>query len=103
MTPLVDGGTAITITVLFGLIGIIMISQAQAKQHHRAGWIITGFAAFVVSIVYSLPVVFHVPVVEAREALRTALIVYSGNYIILHADVLRALIRRIKSWKFHRS
>lgn len=105
MTPLIDDLTAALIAVLFGLIALITIHEARRKGHR--GEIATGLAAIMVSVVYLMPVLFNVPVVDIRGALRVALVMYSLNYTVSHygvlANIWRGTAKRIKTWNSRRS
>lgn len=102
MTPLIDDVTAAIILVQFVLMAIVMFDNAYQRRMPWS-WVITGIAALMVAGVYAMPVLFNVPVVEIRGAFRLSLIVYAFNYLIVHYDVFVRIIKKIKTWNFHRS
>jgi hypothetical protein len=92
---------------VFVVIAIIMLYEAWQNAPRTKGDALTAFAALVVGIIYAIPLLFDVRVVDMRGALRAALITYGANYIISHHRSLFAFVRAItghfKKWKLHRS
>lgn len=107
MTPLTDDITSFITATVFITIAVIMFYEArQTNPRVRAGSI-TAFAAAIVGIVYSIPLLFDVQVVHMRGVLRFALIIFGANYIISHYqslfDLIRGIFGRVKTWRSHRS
>ena len=106
MTPLQDDLTAVAVALAYFVMGSIMLSRVGQSQR-SVGWLVTGLMAWMVSAIYFVPIVFHVPVVDLREALRFALFMYAVNYSIVPQAEFWAGVWRlwqwIKSWKLHRS
>ncbi len=106
MTHFQDDLTAVAVAVAYFVMGAIMLSRV-GQSRRAVGWLVTGLMAWAVTAIYLAPVVFHVPVVELRVALRFALFMFAVNYSIVHQAEFLTGARRLwqwtKSWKLHRS
>lgn len=80
-----------------------MLYEASQNAPRAKGGEVTALSALIVGIVYFIPLLFDVQVVELRGVLRISWIIYGGNYIISHYQSLFALLRglrgRLKIWK----
>lgn len=101
MSPNADTITAGLVSVAYLAWGAIMLLRAGPIREGM-GDVITGLSAWMVSAIYSAPILFDVPVVELRSALRLALLVYAGNQIIKNRQFARGKILHLLRGLTHR-
>jgi hypothetical protein len=101
MSPNADTVTAALVSVAYLVWGAIMLLRAGPVREGM-GDVITGLSAWMVSAIYSAPLLLDIPVVELRWSLRLALFIYAGNQIIKNRQFVRGKITDLLRGLTHR-
>lgn len=92
--------TAAIVSAAYFYWGFIMLLRVNSRD--GIGDAVTGVSAWMVSAIYSAPLLLDIPVVELRGALRLALFIYAGNQIIKHRAIASERMAQLLKRLTHR-